>query len=151
MRVCAAEDRVEQRAQVRVLDGAEDLAQVGLHLVGRARRPVAQAVQVDLLGLRGAQPPHRELRPVARMHAVGALHADRGAGLADLEHRGHVVHDQRRHRAGAIGQPELQVLAALALRANLTVTHEEDEIDILSVGELFDEHCWGNARWAIGG
>ena len=118
----------------------EDLAQVGLHLRGRARRPVAQRVEVDLVRLGGAQPADRELRPVARMHAVAADHADGGARLADLAHRGHVVDDQRRQRARAVAQPELEVLLPAGAGANLAVTHEQDEIDILSVGELVDEH-----------
>ena len=97
------------------------------------------------------EPADRELRAVARMHAVAALDADRGAGLADLAQRGDAVPDQRGHGTGAVGQRQLEIFATVAVGPRLAITHEEDEIDILSVGELFDEHCWGNARWAIGG
>ena len=42
--------------------------------------------------------------------------------------------------ARAIGQPELEVLAAVALGPQLAVAHEQDDVDVLSVGELVDEH-----------
>ena len=88
----------------------------------------------------GAQAADRELRAVARVHAVVALDADGGARLADPADLGHPIHDQRRDGARPVAEPELEVLVAVTIRADLAVTHEQDKIDILSVCELVDEH-----------
>ena len=67
-----AEQRVEQCAQVAVLDRREQLAQVVLHRVGAARRAVEQIGEVEAARLGGRDRAQLELRAPARVDLVAA-------------------------------------------------------------------------------
>jgi hypothetical protein len=135
-----AEHRVEQRAQVRALDRADELAQVGFHLRRVARRPVEQGAVVDLVGMRGAQRPDRDLPAVTRVDRVAAVDAHRGAVLARRRQVGDAVPHDRGHRAGAVAEREPQELAPVALGPQLALADQQHAVELLSVGEVAQDH-----------
>ncbi len=139
-RAVGAEEALEQLAQVRVADGVEELAQVDLHLVGRARRPVDEVGGIEGAGPGGAQRADDDLRAVA---GVGGEAADDPQGdpwAAQLPELVDAVPDHRGHARAAIGQDEVQELAAVALLARLDLPHEEDLVDVESIVELTHQH-----------
>ena len=91
-----SEQAVEQRVQVRVLDGGDEVADLELHRLGRVRRPVDE-VGEDEGARRGlAQRAQLDLRAEARMQLVAPAHVDRPADLAQLAQLGPgVAHDGR--------------------------------------------------------
>ena len=124
-----AEHRVEQRAQVRVLDRGDEVAQVLLHLVGVARRAVEQRGEVDLVGRRGAQRRGSRSRPVPSR--VAALDAHRRAALV----RAVVARARAARRPCRCGRRAHTTLVAAQL-----APHQEDRVDVLSLGELAHDH-----------
>ncbi len=135
-----AEQPVEQLAQVRVLDRREQVAQVGLHRLGAARRPVEQVVGVVLRGARGAQRTDRHLRAVARVDRVAAGDMDGAAGGAVGREIARALPGDGGEHARAVAQLEAQVLAPVAALAQLGFAHHEHLLDVLAVDELPDEH-----------
>ncbi len=125
---------------MRVLDGGDELAQVGLHAVRVARRPVEQVVELELVILGRAQGAHGQLGAVARMDAEAPGHAHVGARVAAARPLGDVLPDHRRDGARAVAQDQPQELAAVSPGAALTLADEQDLIDLLAVGELAHEH-----------
>mgnify|MGYP003290901647 CR=1 FL=1 len=119
---------------MRVLHRRDQVAQVGLHLRGVARRAVEQRVVVDLVGARGAHRAQRDLRPAVRVHGVAPLHAHRGAVLVGDPVA--VRHD-RGHGAAAIAQHEPELLAAAQL------AHQQDQVQLLPVDQLPHDHGIG--------
>jgi hypothetical protein len=144
-----AEHAIEQRAQMRVLHGGDQLAQVLLHRVGRERRPVDEVVERERLRRGLAQGPQRELRAPARMDFVAPADVHRAPGAAELADLLDAVPDHRGELARAIAEGELQELPAVALGAHLDAAEEENLIQLLAVGEVAYEHV-GNRRAARG-
>ena len=133
------EHAVEQRAQVRVLDLGDQVAQRLLHVADRPRRAVEQVVEVVLVRLGRAQRAHRQLGAVARVHRVAPGDRHRRARLAHRRELGHVLADQRDDGARAVAERQPQVLA-VAVRAQLALAHEQNLLDVLAVDELANEH-----------
>src|SRR6185503_15769774 len=115
-------------------------AEVGLHLVGRPRRPVEQGRAIDVLGPCGAQGAHRDASPVARMDAVAAGDVHGRARVADGADVRHAVAQLGRHGARAVAEHEPEVLAAPAPAAPLARPHQQDAVEVLAVGEVAYEH-----------
>jgi hypothetical protein len=141
-----AEHRVQQAGQVAVADGGEQLAQVGLHLRGRARRAVDEVGGVVRARLGGADRVQLELGAAGQP----AADVDRRADGGDLRDRGDVVADGRRQAAGAVGQHEVQDLAAVAPGAQLGLADEQHALHRRSLLQLSDEHANTVARAADG-
>src|SRR3954447_8164318 len=135
-----AEDAVQQRPQVRLLDRGDELAQVGLHLVGGARRAVEQGARVERARLGLAQAQQVDLRAVALMDPKAAAHVDRRAGLAERARALDVVPDHRDDRAGAVGQRQAQELAAVALGARLRAADHKHLVDLRPVLKITNQH-----------
>jgi hypothetical protein len=130
---------------VRVLDRAQELAQVGLHAGQRARRPVEQIVE-RVLALGGLD-QRADLDPAAALGVLLETARD-PHGRPRLQARGAVAH-RGGHGAGAVAQRELDLLGPVARDAFRAVAHEEVEIDLLTVDELSHQHG-ANARAAPG-
>ena len=126
--------------QVRVLHGGDELAHLELHRLGRVRRAVDEVGEGERARRGLAQRAQLELRAEARMDLVAPAHVDRAAGLAQLARLGHVVAHDRREPAGAVAEGELEELRAVAPGAQLAGAHEQDLVQILSVGEVAHEH-----------
>ena len=74
------------------------------------------------------------------MHRVVALDAHRGAAAAHRGQVGDAVPDDRGDRSRPVAERQPQVLAAVALRPQLALAHEQDAVELLSVGELAHDH-----------
>ena len=127
---------------MRVLHGGQQLAQVGLHLRGRARRAVEQLAHVALLLAGRAQLAHLDLRAVARVDLVAprapAPRSPAGQVSGDL---GDALADHRRDTA-PLRSPSrsLSSSAAVAACARLALAHQEHLVDLLAIAELAHEH-----------
>ena len=135
---------------MRLAHGGDQLAQVGLHLLGAARRPVEQLLELVGAGLGLAQRPQVELRAVARMDHVAAAHADGPAGSDERGDLAHVVPDHRDDRPRAVAERQPQVLAAVALGAPLDLAHQQHLVEIGPVDGVANEHEKKVARSADG-
>ncbi len=141
-----AEDALEQRAQVWLLDRGDELAQVGLHLVGGARRAVEELGRVERARVGVAQAEQVDLRAVARMDAEAAADVDRRACRAERARSLDVVPDHGDHGPGAVGQRQAQVLAAVALGARLGAADQEHLVDLEPVLEVTNQHGWKRCK-----
>ena len=83
------------------------------------------------------------------MDLVAAAHVDRPAGLAQLAQLGRGLAHDGREPAAAVAERELEQRRAVAAGARLAGAHEQDLVQILSVGEVAYEHA-SNRRAARG-
>ena len=90
-----------------------------------------------------------DLRAEARVQLVAPADVDGPAGLAQLAQLGHGVAHDRRDPPAAVAERELEQRRAVAPRARLAGAHEQDLVQILSVGEVAYEH--GSNRRAARG
>jgi hypothetical protein len=134
------EDRVEQPAQIGILDRRQQLAQVGLHLPGRARRSVDEVGEVERSGLGGADGAQLQLGAVAPADLQAAAHAHGRTDRGDLGDRRDLVPDVGGQAPGAVAEHEAQVLAAIALGTHLGRPHDEDGLDLGAPLQLSHEH-----------
>ena len=138
-----AEQRVEQRAQVRVLDRGDQVAQVGCSIaVGRraAGRRAGRRGRSCPGSAAGPMRAQLELRAPALMDLEEAADADDGAARADLAERFDVVPDHRHDAAGAVAEREPQERLAVALRALVDAADQQRLVDLEAVCEVADEH-----------
>ena len=132
--------RVEQRAQVRVLHGGDQLAQVGLHLVGRRGGPSSRSARSNVPGSAGPSGADRDLRAPALVDLVAPDDVHRRARAAELAHCGDVVPDHRRDAAGAVAEDQLEELAAVAPLAPVGLADQEDLVEVGAVLKVANEH-----------
>ena len=135
-----AEERVEQRPQVTILDRGDQLAEVGNHLVVRDRRSVEQIGGVVLARVGRADRANGEARAVARIEAEASGGDHHGAGSG----RGRGLLDALPHDAldRACDVPELQLEERLAVALLLAgdVADHERGLDPRAVRQVAHEH-----------
>ena len=141
-----ADQPLEQHPQVRLLDRRDQLAQVGLHLLGIAQRAVEQIVELVGSRLGRAQRAQVDLRAVARVHDVAADHAHRLPRGHQRRDVAHAVPDHRDDLPRAIAERQAQELAAVAFDALVDLADEQHLVQIGPVGYLADEHVRKVAR-----
>ena len=139
------EQAVQQPAQMRIAHGGDQVAQLALHRRGAARRAVDQVGQIEAALGRAAQRAHGDLRAVARVVVEAADDAHRHVRAHVRLQLAHAVPDHRADHAAAIPEVELEELAAVTLAAHLDAPHQQDLVDVASVGELTHEHA-GNVE-----
>jgi hypothetical protein len=140
------EEAVEQRAQVAVLDRADELAQVGDHPVERDRRRVVQVGRVVAALGRLAHRAHGQARAVALLDLVAALDDHDGAGRGHRHRRFDALPHHALDHPGDVAELELQERVAVALLAPRALAHEERRLDLLPVDEIPNKGlCRGNA------
>jgi hypothetical protein len=134
------EEGVQQPAQVRVLHGGEQLAEVGLHVVDAARRAVVQLGRVVGAVERRAQLQDRDLRAPALVHLVAPDDVYGRARAAELQRLGDVVPDHGRHAAGAVAEDQLEELATVAALAPVGLPDQEHLVEVGVVLKVTNEH-----------
>ena len=115
------EQAVEELSKLRMLDGAEQLAQVGLESFHRNTRSVGEVGPLELLGARGTDCLDRDLPAVLGMDSGAAADVDRGAGDGDLERLLDSIPDHRLDGPGAVADDEPEPLTAVAALAKLAL------------------------------
>ena len=134
------EQPVEQRAQMRVLHGGDQLAHLELHRLGRVRRAVDEVGEGERARGGLADLAQLELRAEARVDLEAPAHVDGAPGLAELAQLGRGVARDGGEPARAVGERELEQLRAVAPGARLARAHEQDLVQVLAVGEVAYEH-----------
>ncbi len=135
-----AEHALQQDPQVRLLDRAQQLADLAFHLLDAARRPVEQVRRVEAPRGRRLEPAQVDLRAEARMHGVAAADPHgraRARELLDLAQR---LPDHARNGARAIAQLQAQVVAAVAPLPALGLADQQHLVDLDAVCQLVQEH-----------
>ncbi len=110
---------------MRVVDGGDQLPDVGLHLDRAPGRTVEQIADLVLVRLGGPEAGHRELGAEPRaLEEAAADVEDRAVAAVGLE-LGYRVPHHARYAARTVSEPELEVLAALAAATHLDLPHEQ--------------------------
>jgi hypothetical protein len=130
-----AEDALEQRAQVRVLDRGDELAYVGLHLLRAARRAVDQVVHVERARRGLAQRADHDLRSPARVALVPAGDAHGPTDPAEVLQLGDVVPPIGDDLAGAVAERRGAGTRRRRAGARLGRADEQDHVEVLAVAE----------------
>ncbi len=131
---------LQQHAQVGLLDRADELTQVALHLARLARRPVEQVARGEAPLLRGGELAQVDLWPEAGVHGVAPAHVHRLSRSRQRLGLLQALPHHRGHRSRAVAQQQAQVVSAVAARTALELTHEQHLVDLLAVCQLVDEH-----------
>ena len=122
------------------LDGRDQLAQVGLHLIEVTAGPVDQLVAGVFAGRRRSQCGDHELRPEARMQRVPAVHVQHLAGATELVRALDLVLQDGGNAARAVAQYQLEILGPVAPAANLDIAYEQRLRDVASIRKFPDFH-----------
>ena len=142
-----AEDGVEQPAQMWVLDGGDELAQVGLHLLEIADRAVDELASRVFVGRRRPQAVDVELRAVTGVDRELAGRVDNVTGPAQLAGLGHVFAHDGRHAPGAVPQPQAEEFAALSADPRLGFAYQQGLGNLRTVCELLHLHGITKIEW----
>ncbi len=140
-----AEEAVEQGGEVRVLDRRDQGAQVAFEALDGGVGDVEQVGAVVFALGGGADPLQGHARAVALVHRVAALgdhDRPRGAEVEDLVD---TLPELGGDAAGAIGENQLQPVAAVLLPPALAAADDEGGRHLLAVGEVADEDPGGAA------
>ena len=134
-----------------MLDGRQQLAQIGLHLLGRPAGSVDQLARLVLAVDRAPERGDRQLRAEPRVHHVSGAHVDDVARRAQLARLGDTVPDDRRHAPGAVADHQLQVLPAVAPALQLEVADQHHLGDLATICEFTHLHHAAKIEWRADG
>jgi hypothetical protein len=141
-----AEEALEEAAQVRLLHGGDQLAQVRFEPLDRDRRAVDDLLRVVFGVLRGADALDGDLAPELGVDREAARDMDDAAGLRGGEAVADLLPGDALHRSGAVGEHQLEEVLAVLLLAQLALAHAEDRRDLLAVGEVAQAQALARRR-----
>ena len=119
-----------------VLDRLQELPELRLQALDRDARPVREVSLLELARSRRAQLLDRDLGPVLGVDPEPATDMDRGTRARHRVSLLDALPDDRLDTAGAVADDQPQPLAAVSALPELALTHREDPLDRLAVGEL---------------
>ena len=135
--------RSSRLAQLRVLHGAEQLAQVALEAIEGDLRLDREVVRVVLAVLGGAQPAQLDLRAPAVADLEEAADVDRGARDGQRVERLGVLPGDRLAAAAGVAEHQPQPGLAVALASQLALANRVNPLHPLPVLQLAQRHPGG--------
>jgi hypothetical protein len=124
---------LQQLAQVRPADGAEQLTQLCLQLLGGVRRAIEQILRRIAPGRGLAQAAQVDLRAEPGMNRVAPAHVYRFARPRELLDLAELFPDHRHDRPGAIAQLQAQIVAAVTPLPALGLADQQHLVDLCTV------------------
>ena len=125
---------------MRLLDRAQQLPDLSLHLLDPARGTVEQLARVETPGLGDLEDAQVNLGAEAGMDGVAPAHPHGRPGAGELLDLGQLLPDHARDSARAVAQLQSQVGAAVASLPALGLAHQEHLVDLHTVAQLVQEH-----------